>query len=57
MPRRMDPAIEMLHREMEDGRLYGEVVIKYEAGRVVLLKHTQTIKPAACRNNRDGEEE
>ena len=31
--------------ELERSRFYGSVEIKYEAGRVVLLRKTETIKP------------
>jgi hypothetical protein len=51
-----DPAVEMLHREFEHDKLYGEIVTKYEAGRVVLIRRTESIKPASL-NNRDGDEQ
>ncbi len=35
---------EVLH-DLEGQRFYGSVEIKYEAGRVVLLRKTETIKP------------
>ena len=31
--------------DLERSRFYGSVEIKYEAGRVVLLRKTETIKP------------
>jgi hypothetical protein len=41
-------------RELESIRFYGSLEIKFEAGRVVLLKKTETIKPddERQRNNR-----
>ncbi len=40
--------------ELERSRFYGSLEIKYEAGRVVLLRKTETIKPTGenCRDNR-----
>ncbi len=41
--------------ELERLRFYGELDIKFEAGRVVLLKKTETVKPSGagnCRENR-----
>lgn len=32
-------------RELEKGRFYGSLEMKFEAGRVVLLRKTETIKP------------
>ena len=44
---------EVLHA-LERQRFYGSLEIKYEAGRVVLLRKTETIKPTGenCRMNR-----
>jgi hypothetical protein len=53
---RIDPSAEQLLIEMQDNRLYGEVVVKYEGGKVVLLKKQETIKPAARNNREDGED-
>jgi hypothetical protein len=41
-------------RELERAHFYGSLEIKFEAGRVVLLKKTETIKPddEHQRNNR-----
>lgn len=54
---RIDPDAAQLLLEFQDGRLYGEVVVKYESGRVVLLKRNETIKPSSDRNNRGSEDE
>ena len=60
MARHIDPSAELALSEMESDKLYGEVVVKFEGGKVVLIKRTETIKPAnltAVRNNReDGED-
>jgi hypothetical protein len=53
--RTLDPAVEMLLNDMRINRMYGSVEIKFEAGRVVLLKRTETIKPES-RDNRDGDD-
>ena len=53
----MDSAVELLLREYERDKLFGSVEIKYESGRVVLIKKSETIKPA-CRDNRgEGDDE
>jgi hypothetical protein len=40
--------------ELERQRFFGTLEIKFEAGRVVLLRKTETIKPTLehCRNTR-----
>ena len=40
--------------QFERNRFYGSVEIKFEAGRIVLLRKTETIKPTDenCRDNR-----
>ena len=49
----IDPTAESVLREFEHNRLYGEVVVKYEAGRVVIIKRTESIKPTDGRTNRE----
>ncbi len=49
-----NPAVEMLLREFESDRLYGTIEVKYEAGRVVLIRKTESIKPAEQRHD-DGD--
>jgi hypothetical protein len=46
--------IQALLQEMARRRFYGSLEIKLEAGKVVLLRKTETIKPVAddCRDNR-----
>jgi len=34
-----------LLRQLEEARFYGSLELKYEAGHVVLLKKTETLKP------------
>lgn len=48
----VDPAVEMLLREFQREHLYGTLEVKYEAGRVVLIRKTESIKPAEYRINR-----
>ena len=43
--RRASQPLAPLLAELEQSRFYGSVEIKYEAGRVVLLRKTETIKP------------
>lgn len=49
----MQKVIDVLH-DLESRRFYGSVELKYEAGQIVLLRKTETIKPGEdnCRNNR-----
>ncbi len=44
--------MEEVFRGLEQSRFYGSLEIKFEAGRVVLMKKTETIKPSNCRYNR-----
>lgn len=53
----IDPSVELVLREFERDRLYGEVVVKYEAGRVVIVKRTESIKPADNRTSRDEDDQ
>ena len=47
-------------RDLERGRFFGSLELKFEAGRVVLVRKTETLKPATgnYRDNRgtDGHE-
>jgi hypothetical protein len=47
-------AVNEILRSLEQSRFYGTVELKFESGRVVLIRKTETIKPTAndCRNNR-----
>jgi hypothetical protein len=53
------PDVELLLVEAVRDRLYGTIEIRYESGRVVLIKKSETIKPADDRTSRsqDGENE
>lgn len=44
--------LDRLLADLEHQRFYGSVEIKFEAGRVVLVRKTETIKPEHCRDNR-----
>jgi hypothetical protein len=39
------PTVHSLITELEADRFYGNVELRFEAGKVVLLKKTETIKP------------
>ena len=39
-------------RELERNRFFGSVELKFESGRIVLVRKTQTLKPRAS-NHRD----
>ncbi len=47
-------AVQQLVTELERQRFYGSLEIKFEGGKVVLLRKTETIKLAGdnCRDNR-----
>ena len=47
-------AVNDLLRSLEQSRFYGTVELKFESGRVVLIRKTETMKPSAqdCRDNR-----
>ena len=44
---------DLLH-SLEQSRFFGTVELKFESGRVVLIRKTETMKPSAqdCRDNR-----
>jgi hypothetical protein len=41
-----------LIRRLANERFYGSLTLKFESGKVVILKKEETIKPKDCRNNR-----
>jgi hypothetical protein len=41
-----------LLQQLARSKFYGSLVLKLEAGNVVLLKKEETIKPTICRDNR-----
>jgi hypothetical protein len=47
-------AVNEILRSLEQSRFYGTVELKFESGRVVLIRKTETIKPCAqdYRDNR-----
>ena len=47
-------AVSEILRSLEQSRFYGTVELKFESGRVVLIRKTETLKPSAqdCRDNR-----
>jgi hypothetical protein len=46
------PKIDQLLRELEQNNFYGAVELKFEAGRLILIRKTENIKPQDCRDNR-----
>ena len=47
-----DQALSEILRELEHSRFYGSLEIKFEAGRVVLLRKSETIKLEDRRDDR-----
>lgn len=47
-------AVNEFLRSLEQSRFFGTVELKFESGRVVLIRKTETMKPSAddCRDNR-----
>jgi hypothetical protein len=45
-------AIGDLLSDLEQARFFGAVEIKFEAGRIVLIRKTETLKPEGCRDTR-----
>jgi len=41
----MNELVQLL-RQLEQARFYGSVELKYEAGRVVLIRKSETLKPS-----------
>lgn len=48
-----------LLRELEQARFYGSLELKYEAGRIVLIRKSETLKPCgqSFRDNRSADNE
>ena len=51
-----------LLRNLEQAKFFGSVELKYEAGRLVLIRKTETLKPPFgvgddCRNSRGNNDE
>lgn len=44
--------LDQLLADLKHQRFYGSVEIKFEAGRVVLVRKTETIRPENYRDNR-----
>lgn len=51
MPR-IDPDIEQLVVDAQNSKFYGELAFKFEAGRFVIARKNETIKPLSDRDNR-----
>lgn len=54
---KLDPTIELLLAEAERNRFYGTIELKFEAGRLVIARRSETIKPSGGRDNRGDEVE
>jgi hypothetical protein len=52
----MSPIIQKVVTELETRRFFGTLEIKFEAGRVVLLRKSETLKPN-CRDSRGNSNE
>lgn len=54
----MNELVQLL-RQLEQSRFYGSVELKYEAGRVVLIRKSETFKPceSGYGNNRSTDHE
>lgn len=53
----IDPTVEAVIVDFQRNRLYGSVETKFEDGRVVLIKRTESIKPSDSRTNREEDEQ
>lgn len=52
---KIDPEIELLLVEAQRDKLYGSLEFKFEAGRFVIAKKMETIKPSGGREHRGNE--
>lgn len=54
----MNELLELLHK-LEASRFFGSVEVKFEAGQVIVIRKTESIKPGAGdqRNNRGQSDE
>jgi len=55
--RTLDPAVDIVLHEFVHDKLYGAVEIKFEAGRVVLIRKTESIKPVDRINRNEDDEQ
>lgn len=51
-PIKIDPTIEQLLLDVQRDRFYGELSLKFEAGRFVIARKSETIKPSSDRDSR-----
>jgi len=49
---KIDPTIEQLVIEAQRDRFYGSLELKFEGGRFVIARKSETIKPLSSRDNR-----
>lgn len=49
---RIDPTVEQLIVEAQKSGFYGSLELKFEAGRFVIARKSETIKPLSGRNDR-----
>jgi hypothetical protein len=45
-------SVERILRGLGERQFFGTLELKFEAGHVVLLRKTETLKPEDCRDNR-----
>jgi hypothetical protein len=57
VPRMKQPNLAEVLDSLQESHFFGSLEIKFEAGRVVLLRKTETIKPNDRRNNRGKNEQ
>lgn len=50
---RVDPTVEILVGDAVRNRLYGTLEFKFEAGKLVLCRKTETIKPSSYEEKED----
>lgn len=55
MPK-IDPTAEQLILDAQRDRFYGALELKFENGRLVIARKTETIKPLSGRDNRGDED-
>ena len=52
---KIDPTIEQLLVDAQRERFYGSIELKFEAGRFVIARKSETIKPTSGRDSRSDE--
>jgi hypothetical protein len=49
----INPDVYKVHEKAESDKFFGSVEVSYQNGKAVIIRRTETIKPASCRDTRN----